>query len=106
MAIEFPGHSPTQLSSAKEESRILVGRTEPSAPKQQTGKPVTTETVTLTDTAAQLRKLEGMISILPVVDTGRVEDVKQALKAGTYEFNPERIAMKMASFERELGNLQ
>lgn len=99
MAIEITGYSPAQLSNARGETPGQVGRSQPTAAQQQTGKPQTTDTVTLTDTSAQLRKLENMISTLPVVDIARVDNVRQAIKAGQLEFNPARVAEKMLRFE-------
>lgn len=98
MAIEITGYTPAQLSSAKGDAP-QVGRQEPSTAQQQTGKSQTTDTVTLTDTSSQLRKLETMISALPVVDIARVDNVRQAIKTGRLEFNPERVAEKMLNFE-------
>jgi negative regulator of flagellin synthesis FlgM len=103
MAIEISGHQPAQLSNAKAEAKGQVGRTDPTLPKQQTGQPSTTDTVTLTDTAAQLHKLEVAISNLPIVDTTRVEDVKQAISNGQFQIHPQRVAEKLLSFENARG---
>ena len=99
MAIEISGHNPAQLSNAKAEAKGQVGRTDPTLPKQQTGQPSTTDTVTLTDAAAQLHKLEAKISSLPIVDTARVEGVKHSILNGQYQIDPHRVAEKMVSFE-------
>ena len=103
MAIEISGHHLAQLSNAKAEAKGQVGRTDPPLPKQQTGQPSTTDTVTLTDTAAQLHKLEAAISNLPIVDAARVEDVKQALSNGKFQIQPQRVAEKLLSFENARG---
>ena len=107
MAIEITGHTPAQLSSARSDSHGQVSRTESTAAQQQTGQRQTTDTVTLTDTAAQLHKLSTLISTQPVVDIARVDSLRQALQAGHYEFNPARVADKMLRFEdaRQLGGL-
>lgn len=105
MAIEITGFVPVQLSNARGDTPGQVGRSEPSAAQQQTGKSQTTDTVTLTDTSSQLRKLESMISALPVVDVSRVEDVRQALKSGRYDFNSARVAEKMLHFEGARRNI-
>lgn len=103
MAIEISGHSPAQLSNAKAEEKGQVGRTDPTLPKQQTGQPSTTDTVTLTDTATQLHKLEATIASLPIVDITRVEDVKSAIRNGQFHVDPQRVAGKMLSFENARG---
>lgn len=99
MAIEISGQYPAQLSNAKAEAKGEVGRTDPPLPKQQTGQPSTADTVTLTDTAAQLHKLEATIASLPIVDITRVEDVKSALLSGHFRIDPQRVADKLLSFE-------
>ena len=104
MAIEISGQRPAQLSNAKAETTGQVGRSEPAQQKQQTGQPATADTVTLTDIAAKLHKLEATILAAPVVDTARVEDVKYAINNGQFEFNPNRVAEKMLSFENALGH--
>jgi negative regulator of flagellin synthesis FlgM len=104
MAIEISGQAPAQLSNAKAETKGQVGRTDPALPKQQTGQPSTPDTVTLTDTAAQLHKLEATILAAPIIDTARVEDVKQAIRNGQFQINPQRVADKMLRFENSLGH--
>ena len=103
MAIEISGQHPAQLSNAKAETKGQVGRTDPALPKQQTGQPSTPDTVTLTDTAALLHKLEATIHAAPIVDTARIEDVKQAIRNGQFQINPQRVAEKMLRFENALG---
>jgi len=103
MAIEISGQHPAQLSNAKAETKGQVGRTDPTLPKQQTGQPSSPDTVTLTDTAKQLHKLEATIADMPIVDTARVEDVKKAIHNGQFLINSHRVAEKMLSFESLLG---
>lgn len=61
--------------------------------------------VSLTPEAQQLRNLEQQIAAQPVVDTQKVNAVKEALASGSYEVNPDRIAGKMMSLERALGDM-
>jgi negative regulator of flagellin synthesis FlgM len=60
------------------------------------------DTVNLTDQAEKLRALEGRIEKQPVVDTQRVESIKNAIMDGTYTVNDSKTAEKMAQFERLL----
>lgn len=105
MAIEITGHNPAQASNARAEAKGQVGRTDPPLPKQQTGQPSSADTVTLTDTAAQLHKLEAAIAAMPIVDIARVEDIRQALNNGSFQIDNQRVAEKMLRFEgaRSLG---
>lgn len=74
---------------------------------EKTGGPAggTTDQVSLTPTAQQLRGLEQQIADQPVVDSQKVNAVKEALANGSFEINPERIATKMMSLEKALGDL-
>ena len=60
--------------------------------------------VTLTETAAKLQKLESSVANQPVVDTKRVEAVKQALADGSFQVDSKRTADKMADFENLLAS--
>ncbi|VAX05442.1 hypothetical protein MNBD_GAMMA26-1555 [hydrothermal vent metagenome] len=56
--------------------------------------------VSLTDSATQLQALEEKISGLPVVDSQRVSEIKQALATGSHEINPGSVADKLMESER------
>lgn len=61
--------------------------------------------MSLTDTAARLRKLESTLAQLPVVDRQRVEATRQAIADGSYRVDPARVAEKLLAFESALtGN--
>jgi negative regulator of flagellin synthesis FlgM len=87
----------------REGAQVQVARTEPTKKQDETGRPSTVDTVTLTDTASRLRGLENTLANLPVVDSQRVEDIQRALEAGTFEMDYGRTAEKFLHFERELG---
>jgi len=95
----FPGN---QSQRATEGSQVQVARSEPTAAQQQTGRPSTVDTVSLTDTAARLRKLENSLAELPVVDSQRVENIQKSIENGEYKVDAKRVAQKMLGFEREL----
>ncbi|MEW5992786.1 MAG: flagellar biosynthesis anti-sigma factor FlgM [Candidatus Zixiibacteriota bacterium] len=95
----FPGN---QSQRAADGSQVQVARSEPTAAQQQTGRPSTMDTVSLTDTAARLRELENSLAKLPVVDSQRVETLQQAIANGSYEVDSGRVAEKMLRFERDL----
>ncbi len=96
----FPG---PQSQRTHEGSQVQVARSEPKVHQEQTGRPSTVDTVSLTDTAARLRELESTLANLPVVDTQRVEDIQRALAEGAFEVDPARVAEKMMAFEAQLG---
>ena len=103
MPIENTGIASTDLKTSSEGSQVTVARTEPTVSQQETGKSSTSETVTLTDTAQQLRSLENKLSALPTVDIQRVENVKKALAEGSYEFDSNRAAEKFLQLETLLN---
>lgn len=102
MAIEITGLAPSAAHTTSENSNVLVARTEPTAAQKATGSLNTAETVTLSDFAQQLRTLESSLGSVPVVDTQRVEQVKQSLVNGSYDFNSDRVAAKFMSLETQL----
>jgi len=95
----FPGN---QSQRTGEGSQVQVARSEPTASQQQTGRPSTVDTVSLTDTAARLRELENSLAKLPVVDSQRVENLQKAIENGTYEVDARRTAEKLLGFEQAL----
>lgn len=97
------GVSSPQSQRAAEGAKVEVSRTEPTVGQQETGSSAATDTVSLTDTAARLQKLENTIAELPVVDTQRVEDIRNAIASGDYEATPASIAEKMLGLDRELN---
>jgi negative regulator of flagellin synthesis FlgM len=62
----------------------------------------TSDRVSLTGQARQLRELETQLSSQPVVDSQRVTAVRSAVENGTFAVNPQRIAEKLISLEQAL----
>ncbi len=57
------------------------------------------DSVTLTDTARRLGELKNQLGDMPVVDSQRVERVRQAIDDGGYQIAPARVADKIFQFE-------
>lgn len=93
--------SPGQVGS--DTLQVTVARNEATVTQQETGRPLTTETVTLTDLAQQLRSIEQSLASQPVVDSQRVEAIQQSLLEGQYDFSAERVADKFLRFEGQLA---
>mgnify|MGYP003415294392 FL=1 len=102
MPVEINGLHPSALKNTGEGTSARVGRDDPSVAKQETGRPATTDTVSLTDTAARLKGLEAGVASLPVVDAQRVENIKKALADGTYNIDDKKVAEKLQQFEQSL----
>jgi len=67
--------------------------------KPETGPSSTSDTVSLSDNAVQLGKLDNSAVATPVVDTKRVEQIKQAISDGSYEVDAKKVADKLMQFE-------
>ena len=103
MPIEITGLSSSSAQTSCEPSQVTVARNEATVAQQETGRPMTTETVTLTDLAQQLRSIEQSLASQPVVDSQRVEVVTESLRNGDYDFSAERVAEKFMRFEGQLA---
>lgn len=93
------GLNAPQAKPTSEESKVDIARSEATAEQEETGSSSTTDTVSLTDTAANLQSLENTIAELPVVDSQRVEEIRSAISNGEYEVNPANIADKLLELE-------
>ena len=95
--------SSAQSQRATEGSKVEVSRTEATVSQQETGSTSATDSVSLTDTAARLQKLENTIAGLPVVDAQRVEDIRNTIASGEYQVDPVNIADKLLGFDAEIS---
>jgi negative regulator of flagellin synthesis FlgM len=98
MSIDIKGIPPGKVASTTDDSQVRQS-VEQTSTQQESGKSSTTDTVSLSDNAVQLGKLENTVVSTPVVDTQRVEQVRQAIKDGSYEVDPARVADKLMQFE-------
>jgi negative regulator of flagellin synthesis FlgM len=60
------------------------------------------DTVTLTNSARSLQKIEEAVAKAPVVNTSKVAAMRQAINSGTYQIDSGRVADKLLQFERGL----
>ncbi|MFK5985828.1 MAG: flagellar biosynthesis anti-sigma factor FlgM [Pseudomonadota bacterium] len=58
-----------------------------------------TDSLTLTDSAINLKKLEGSIAHLPIVDMQKVEEIQNKIKDGSYSINSDKIAERFIEME-------
>lgn len=97
-------HSLIQNLSGKSQSG-QVDRQNSAARHNDTGAPGSDSSdVRLTDSAEMLKALKSEIDKQPVVDTRRVNAIKQAVFDGSYNLDIERTADKMAAFENLLNS--
>lgn len=62
--------------------------------------------VQLSSLGSQLAEIEASLANVPVVDTQKVEEIKQAISDGRFKVNPDVIADKLLETVRELIQTQ
>ena len=101
MSIDINGISSPKVQGLADDKQL-----KPSVEQQQVKPELpqssTADTVSLSDNAVQLGKLDNSVIAAPVVDTQRVEQVKQAISNGTYEVDATKVADKLMQFESVL----
>jgi negative regulator of flagellin synthesis FlgM len=107
MAIEINNltTTPSQVTEAGGQPRTTPQPAADKATDRSATQNQSTDQVSLTPTAQQLRGLEQQIADQPVVDTQKVNAVKEALASGSFEIDPSRVAGKMMSLEKALGDM-
>lgn len=98
MSIDING-----ISSSVAQRPVDDTQTKPGAEQQpantETGKSSAADTVSLSDNAVSLGKVEDTVAMTPVVDAKRVEQVQAAIADGSFEADPAKIADKLMQFE-------
>ncbi|MDP5054702.1 MAG: flagellar biosynthesis anti-sigma factor FlgM [Congregibacter sp.] len=61
------------------------------------------ESVSITNTAAELLSLENQLRDLPGIDQARVDSIREAIGNGSYEVDPVRIVDSLLQSEVEFG---
>ena len=107
MAIEINNVPPPSTASvdAGGISRSATNSPADTSPDKASSQSARADQVSLTPTAQQLRSLEEQIANQPVVDTQKVNAVRDALSNGSFEIDPSSIAGKMMSLERAMTNM-
>jgi negative regulator of flagellin synthesis FlgM len=101
MHIDGSGSITSLIQGAKEGGKPQ--ETVNNGPQQQVTKTGQSDMVTLTDTAAQMQRLEHAIAASPIVNSHRVEEVQQAVNDGQMDIDPAQLADRMLSFEGALN---
>lgn len=102
MSIDINSLNKAQAPGTGDRSQVAGAANEPSSAQQATGKSSASDTVSLSETAIRLGQLGVAVAELPVVDTQRVEKVKQAIADGNYTVDPTRIAERLMEFDMAL----
>lgn len=91
---------PGKVNGTADNTKLRSQEQTPTA--TESGKSSTSDTLSLSEGAKQLGKLENSAIAAPVIDAKRVAQVKAAIANGSYEINPAKIAGKLSQFEAML----
>lgn len=99
MKIETSVKSPS--SSGVKESAPRTSKAGTGAVAEQK-KPSAQDNVQITSLSSQLQAMESSMDKVPVVDSARVEAIKQAIGEGRFKINPEAIADGLIATVKDL----
>ncbi len=88
-------------ANGKEKSTDAVNTVNTTPAPSSTKK--STDSLTLTDSAINLKKLEESIAHLPIVDMKKVEEIQNKINDGSYTINPDKIAQRFIEMEIALS---
>ena len=61
------------------------------------------DSVQLTDTATNLKRIESRLADIPEVDQSRVDEIRQRLQSDSYEIDARKLAQKMLRLDQDLS---
>jgi negative regulator of flagellin synthesis FlgM len=99
MAIEINGSSTPQTGRTADSDPLRIIRSEADGTGTEPGKDAGTDSVRLTGIAALMQRLDSRITTLPVVDTARVNTIRQSIADGSYHPDPQRVADRLIDHE-------
>ena len=110
MAIEINNNIPPASSHAVDSgSQAQTPATEKDIDAKRstnsTASATSTDQVSLTPAAQKLQALTKTVASEPVVDTNRVNAIREAIISGRFEVNAETIAEKLTSIEKALNDM-
>lgn len=104
MQIDSSGSVASLIQGTQEAGKPQQVQTANANTQQAITKTEQGDTVTLTDSAAHMQRLEQAIATQPVVNSHRVEQVQQVINDGSLKIDPSQLADRMLSFESALNN--
>ena len=85
-----------------QEAGAAAGRNAQTSEKPTTNQSAS-DAVDLTDTSNAVRRAEQALASQPVVDSAKVNRLRDAIADGSYEIDPQRIADKLVDMESSLS---
>ncbi|MEE4245829.1 MAG: flagellar biosynthesis anti-sigma factor FlgM [Kangiellaceae bacterium] len=98
MAIDIRNVSSGKISTGTAKSKRVSSSAVDSDDSSESSSPID-DSVSLTSKSSQIKALIGQMMSAPVVDSSRVDPIKQKIDDGRYEIEPEQVANKMLDFE-------
>lgn len=89
------GPAPSSTARSSSSSSSTSATSAASAPGAQ---------IDISGTSSRLRELEATISNVPVVDSARVDEIKQAIADGRFKVNADRVADSLIESVRQMLN--
>jgi len=105
VTVKISAYSPTEPVAPVKGSNsgsVVADKTQGEASGASASTSQSGDTVTLTDSARSLQKIEEAVAKAPVVNASKVAAVKHAVNSGTYKVDAGRVADKILQFERGL----
>lgn len=91
-------------SSAPAPTPRVSGVSEAKGPsKDSAASAVSKDTVTLTNAATDMLKLEERLGSIPDIDDARVAAIKEQIENGSYRVDADKIVNGLLSIEKDLG---
>lgn len=75
------------------------------AQPQANSRPPVKDSVSLTQQAQQLHKINEQLTNTSSVDQKKVETIRKAIAAGEYKVDPQKLAANLAKFEEDLTKI-
>ncbi|HIE55315.1 MAG TPA: flagellar biosynthesis anti-sigma factor FlgM [Chromatiaceae bacterium] len=103
MPIDINGLSNIQNQVSGDRNSLPTSDRQPVGDSGENGRSSVQDTVSFSETAVKLGQLGVAVDDTPVVDTQKVERIKQTLMDGTYNVDPTKIAEKLVDLDLALG---
>ncbi len=103
MPIDINGVNNAQVPLTSDRNAQGVEAREPVDRSAENGPSSVKDTVSFSETAVRLGQLGVAVDDTPVVDSQRVEQAREAIRNGSYQVNPERVAEKLMAFDERLA---
>ncbi|MEH6616200.1 MAG: flagellar biosynthesis anti-sigma factor FlgM [Porticoccus sp.] len=92
----------TDLNQGSQRANSVSDKSRVDSTQNQSTSDVSGDTITFTNTAAEMLKLEDSLANLPDIDNSRVAAIKASIADGSYQVDPEKIVDSLLNIEKDL----